>query len=216
MKQYDLFFDLDGTLTDSAEGILKSAAYALRHFGIRVEDLDTLRPFLGPPLWDSFMQFYGFSREEADRAVAIYRERFAEVGIFENRPYPGVEEMLGRLQDNGKRIFLATSKPEVYAKRILEHFRLAEYFSGVTGSALDGSLVKKGDVLRRAMELSGAERASSMMIGDRKHDVRGAEENGTPCIGVLYGYGSREELLRAGADILVDSVEKLEEILLKN
>jgi phosphoglycolate phosphatase len=215
MKQNNLFFDLDGTLTDSAEGILKSAAYALEHFGIRVEDLDTLRPFLGPPLWDSFMQFYGFSREEADRAVAVYRERFAEVGIFENRPYPGVEGMLERLKDNGKQIFLATSKPEIYAKRILEHFGLTGYFSGVTGSALDGSLVKKGDVLRRAMDLSGAERASSVMIGDRKHDVLGAEENKIPCIGVLYGYGSREELIRAGADILADSVEELEQILLE-
>lgn len=215
MKTYQyILFDLDGTLTDPKEGITKSVAYALRAFGIETEDLDTLCRFIGPPLKNSFMDFYGLSSEEAELAVEKYREYFAPTGIFQNKVYEGVEKMLQHLQAGGKTIILATSKPTVYAKQILEHFRLDAYFNHVIGSELDGRRTKKGEVIACALEIAGIKDCTeAVMIGDRMHDVIGAKENNLDCIGVLYGYGDRRELEESGADCIAETVEELAKMI---
>lgn len=214
MKKEILLFDLDGTLTDSAPGIIHSVSYALRSFGIN-SDAGDLRKFIGPPLSWSFEEYYGFSHRDAVRAVGKYREYFADKGIFENAVYPGIENMLGQFQSAGKRLFVATSKPEVFARRILDHFSLTSYFEGVTGSELDGTRTDKDEVIACALELSQiGEKAEAVMIGDRKHDVLGAKTNGISCIGVLYGYGSREELEEAGAALFAHTPEELTGLLL--
>lgn len=205
MKYQTILFDLDGTLTDPGEGITRSVAYALESFGIHVPDRKVLYPFIGPPLLDSFMELYGFSQEKARQAIEKYREYFGRQGIFENELYPGVPEALEQLKKAGARLVLATSKPEPYAKEILEHFHLMGYFDFLSGSQLDGTRSKKGEVIAHALHHCGkgpAEKA--LMVGDRKHDVQGALENHIPCAGVLYGYGSREELEQAGAQWIVE------------
>lgn len=219
MMRKDIFlFDLDGTLTDPMLGITKSVQYALRHYGIIVEDLSLLTPFIGPPLVDSFMRFYSFSRERAREAVSVYREYFAETGIFENEEILGIRGMLERLQGEGKRLFVATSKPEVFARRVVEFFALEKYFVFVGGADMDETRVKKGDVIRYVLEEAGVEgdedKQRVVMIGDREHDILGAKENGIRSVGVLFGYGSREELEMAGADRIAEDVEGLQEILL--
>lgn len=203
-----ILFDLDGTLTDPAEGITKSVAHALRSFGIDVPELSELNCFIGPPLADSFMERYGFSREKAMLAIERYREYFAGRGIFENRIYPGVPEMLASLQGRA-RITLATSKPTVFAKRILEHFSIARFFDDVVGSELDGRRTDKAEVIADAL----APDMPAAMVGDRKHDAAGAAKNNIPCVGVLYGYGSRAELEAAGVSHICESVEALSEYL---
>lgn len=215
MRDYKyILFDLDGTLTDPKEGITKSVAYALKHFGIDVEDLDTLCKFIGPPLKDSFMHYYGLSEDDAHLAVEKYREYFEPCGMFQNKVYDGVENLLKELKTSGKEIVLATSKPGVYAQKILEHFHLDSYFSYVAGSELDGRRVKKGDVIAYALEKMNIKECSqAVMIGDREHDIIGAKEHGLSCIGVLYGYGSREEFERYGADCIVETVSELMEEL---
>lgn len=214
MKKY-LLFDLDGTLTDPKEGITNSVAYALEYYGIHVEDKDTLIPFIGPPLADSFMKFYGFSSEQALEAVEKYREYFRDRGIFENGVYEGILPLLKKLKEAGKISILATSKPTVFAKQIVEKFGLAEYLTDVQGSELDGTRVKKADVIRYAMEVNGVEPKDVVMVGDRLHDIEGAHQVGIPAVGVLFGYGSREELTEAGADHLAADVEELGKLLLK-
>lgn len=230
-----LLFDLDGTLTDPMVGITKSVQYALRHYGIIEEDLEKLVPFIGPPLRESFMKFYSFSEEQAKEGVLIYREYFSEKGIFENEEILGIREMLKELKGRGKRLFVATSKPEIYAKRILEHFSMDEYFVFIGGADLGETRVSKGDVIRYVLEESGVLREGIeengnaegemtrkieevkrriLMVGDREHDVLGAKENGIQSVGVLFGYGSREELREAGADQIVESVEELTQVLL--
>lgn len=211
MKRYQyLLFDLDGTLTDSALGITNSVKYALEEFGIVVKDRGELLKFIGPPLVDSFMEYYGFSREKAAEAVAIYREYFQAKGIFENRVYDGVEEVLKELKDRGKTLILATSKPEVFTVRILEHFHLAEYFYFVAGATMDESRNKKDQVIAYALEQCKiADKSEALMIGDREHDILGAGANGIDSVGVLYGFGSREELEAAGADYIVETLEEL-------
>lgn len=213
MRDYRyILFDLDGTLTDPKEGITKSVAYALQSFGIEVENLDELCKFIGPPLKESFMKYYGLSEAEGDLAVEKYREYFEPCGIFQNKVYDGVENLLKELTTRGKQVILATSKPAVYAKKILEHFHLDSYFSYVAGSELDGTRVKKGDVIAYALEKAGvSERSEAVMIGDREHDIIGAKEQGLSCIGVLYGYGSREEFEQYGADCIVQTVSELRE-----
>ena len=215
MKYQTILFDLDGTLTDPGEGITRSVAYALESFGIHVPDRKVLYPFIGPPLLDSFMEFYGFSEKDARQAIEKYREYFGRQGIFENELYPGVPEALEQLKKAGARLVLATSKPEPYAKEILEHFHLMGYFDFLSGSQLDGTRSKKGEVIAHALHHCGkgpAEKA--LMVGDRKHDVQGALENHIPCAGVLYGYGSRDEFQAAGATYIVDTLKELEELLL--
>lgn len=201
-----ILFDLDGTLTDPGEGITNSVAYALRKYGIEVSDRSELYKFIGPPLKDSFMKYYGFDEDKAEEAIAYYREYFRDTGIFENRVYEGVEDMLRGLHANGKRIVLATSKPEEFAIRILEHFGLRKYFTVVAGASMDSSRSKKGDVIAYAISLCESfEKYTAVMVGDREHDIIGAKENGLKSIGVLYGYGDEKELKTAGADYIVSS-----------
>ena len=209
-----IFFDLDGTLTDPAEGITNAVAYALAKWDIVVEDKQTLIPFIGPPLAESFQQFYGFSEADAALCVQYYREYFPNKGIYENRVYEGIPELLAMLQQSGKKLVLATSKPAVYAVRILEQFQLSSYFSFVSGSELDGTRVKKAEVIAYALEKCGIDNPEQVvMVGDREHDVLGAHALGIQCIGVLFGYGDEHELTTAKADMLVSSVEELAEVL---
>lgn len=212
-KEY-LLFDLDGTLTDPKEGITKSVRHALRAFDIEVEDLDTLCCFIGPPLRDSFIEYYGFSEENATTAISIYREYFSNRGLYENEAYEGIDRVLKTLKDSGKKLYVATSKPEVFAKKILEHFNLDFYFEFIGGADLAETRVKKGDVIRYVLEenrITDLERV--IMVGDRKHDILGAKEAGIASVGVLYGYGNREELLEAGADFIAESVFDLQNLL---
>ncbi len=212
-----LLFDLDGTLTNPKEGITKSVQYALASFGVEEPDLDRLTCFIGPPLVDSFMEFYGFDREKARQAQAKYRERFAEKGIFENQVLPGIPEMLSRLKQAGKVLALATSKPEVFACKLLERYGLAEYFTQTVGSGLDGSLGTKAEVIEEALrrlELSNGDREQARMIGDRKHDIAGAKACGLASVGVRFGYAEEGELEAAGADFIAGTVEELEAFLL--
>ena len=210
-----ILFDLDGTLTDPGEGITRSVAHALRHFGIEVTDRTTLYPFIGPPLLDSFRRYYGFSDEQAAQAVGWFREYFETTGLFENTVYPGVPEMLAALTAAGKRLVLATSKPEVFARRILEHFSLASYFTYIAGANMDETRTRKADVVAYALESAGVADASrAVMVGDREYDVLGAREAGLSTVGVLYGYGSRAELEQAGAIAIASSVDQLQAVLL--
>jgi len=210
----NILFDLDGTLTDPKEGITKSVAYALRAFGIIVENTDTLCAFIGPPLHESFIKFYNFDEESAKKAVSAYREYFATRGIYENVIYKGVPEMLASLRKRGKTIILATSKPAVFAKEILRHFGIINEFSFISGSELDGKRTKKGEVIRYALEQRNiTDLSRTVMVGDREHDIIGAKENDIKSIGVLYGYGNIKELTGGGADRIAGSVEDLFKIL---
>lgn len=214
-KKY-ILFDLDGTLTDPKTGITSAVAYALNNFGIKVDDLDTLIPFIGPPLAESFENFYGFSHQKALDAVAQYRIYFSEKGIFENAVLPGIPEMLMRLSKSGKEIILATSKPEVYAQKILEHFSLDSFFSHICGSLLDGTRTAKSEVIAYALDMAGVkDKSLAVMVGDRKHDIIGAKANDIIAIGVLFGYGSESELNDSGADIIVKTVDELSSLLLQ-
>lgn len=210
-----ILFDLDGTLTDPFEGITNSVAYSLKSYGIDVENKKDLSCFIGPPLYESFEKYYGFSKEKAVGAVEKYREYFSVTGLFENKVYFGTEELLKELNKSGLKVVLATSKPEVYAKRILDHFGLSNYFTEVVGSLLSGERVKKGDVIKEALiRLNNPNKESIVMVGDRSHDIIGAKENGIISIGVLYGYGNYEELNSAGADFIVENIDRLKEVLL--
>lgn len=205
-----VLFDLDGTLTDPGEGITNSVAYALKKYDIEVTDKRELYKFIGPPLKDSFMKYYGFSEEKAEEAIAFYREYFRNIGIFENKVYDGVEDMLRTLHADGKKIVLATSKPEEFAVRILEHFGLKKYFAVVAGASMDSSRSKKGDVIAYAISLcENFDKDTAIMIGDREHDIIGAKENELKSIGVLYGYGDEEELKTAGADYIAVAPEDI-------
>lgn len=214
MKLRTVLFDLDGTLTDPGEGITNSVAYALERFGISVVDKKELYSFIGPPLVESFRELYAFTAEQAAQAVAYYREYFAPRGIFENRMYDGIRELLTHLREHGIAAVLATSKPEPFAVRILEHFGLTKFFAGVYGSTLSGARTRKDEVIAYALECAGIDPAGAMMVGDRKHDILGAHANGLPAIGVLYGYGTRAELEAAGADFIAPTVAELEQLLL--
>lgn len=199
-----LLFDLDGTLTDPGLGITNSVMYALQKFGIKVEDRTSLYKFIGPPLRDSFEAFYGFSREDSELAVQYYRENYKEKGLYENEVYDGIEELLIQLKERDKSLLVATSKPEPFAIRILQHFNLYNYFDFVAGATMDEARNKKADVIQYAMESFNIEKSSAIMIGDREHDIIGAKENNLDSIGVLYGYGSHDELKNAGAMFLVE------------
>ncbi len=210
-----LLFDLDGTLTDPKPGITGCVAYALESYGIHVNDLDTLTCFIGPPLIDSFMEYYGFSREQAEAACAKYRERFSVTGLYENRVYDGIEELLQELKQCGYQLLIATSKPHIYARKILEYFHMDQYFDFIAGSELDGTRNKKGDVIAYALkECHITDLSKVLMIGDRKHDIIGAKENNIACLGVLFGYGDRAEHEAAGADYIVKSVKELRDFLI--
>ena len=213
-KRTDYLFDLDGTLTDPGEGITNSVMYSLRRFGIEIEEKDRakLYPFIGPPLYRSYMKYYGFSRADAEKAVSVYREYFSDKGLFENELYPGCAEMLAALSEHG-RVFLATSKPAVFARKILSHFDLARYFTFVAGSELDGRRIDKAEVIGYVLSNGGAIRENSVMTGDRSHDILGAKAAGIPSVGVLYGYGNEKELRDAGADFIVSDLPELAGLL---
>lgn len=209
-----VLFDLDGTLTDPEIGITTCFQHALKYFGIEENDRAKLRRVIGPPLLDSFVQFYGLSVEDAQLGIKYYRERFSDIGIFENTVYDGIPEMLNELKAAGKKLVLATSKPHVYAKRILEHFDLAQYISFVAGSEFDGTRTDKAEVIRYALEQTGTSPEEAIMVGDRKHDVIGAIQNNVAVIGVLYGHGGEEELTKAGTSLLAKTPEELAQMLL--
>lgn len=218
MKKY-LLFDLDGTLTDPKKGICTCVQYALSAFGIEEPDLDKLEPFIGPPLKDSFMKYYDFTGEQAGAAIEKYRERFGDVGLFENELYPGIPQMLRALSKRGMILAVASSKPTVYVRRILEHFKIERYFRAVVGSELDGRRVNKDEVVQEALrQLFGdkpVDLSQIYMIGDRCFDVEGAHKIGVESVGVTYGYGDMEELKEAKSDYIVRSVEELQAFLLR-
>lgn len=218
MNDYVLF-DLDGTLTDPKIGITTCVQYALKHFGIEEPNLDKLEPFIGPPLKESFMEFYGFDEKQGEEATQKYRERFQDTGIFENKIYGGIKNLLKQCKKNGAVLGVASSKPEVFVKRILEHFQIAQYFDVVVGSELDGRRTDKGEViqeaLRRLFKENDIEYDKVVMVGDRKFDINGARQNGIVSIGVSYGYGDIEELKEAKADFIARTVDELRELLLR-
>lgn len=209
-----ILFDLDGTLTDSQYGIINSIVYALKKFDIEVDDRSQLKKFLGPPLHESFANFYGFSEEKALIGVDYYREYFHDKGIFENEVYEGVYELLDKIKASGRKIILATSKPEEYAVRILEHFDLTKYFDVIAGATMDGTRSKKTDVIEYALQKGKVVNfEETIMVGDREHDILGSKKFGLDSIGVLYGYGNLDELNEAGATYIAETVEDILEYL---
>lgn len=209
MYKYVLF-DLDGTLTNPAEGITNSVVYALKKYGIEVEDKRELYKFIGPPLIDSFMEYYGFSKEKAIQAVEYYREYFSVKGLYENKVYEGVKEMLISLKKAGKSLVIASSKPEKFVKEILRFFDLLKFFDFVAGASMDEKRSSKDAVIAYAIEncpeINGS---TAVMVGDRSHDVLGAKVFGIDCIGVTYGFGGREELEKSGAKYLAHTPEEI-------
>lgn len=203
-----VLFDLDGTLTDPFEGISNSIIYALKKFGIAAPDKPLLKKFIGPPLTESFSEYCGLNHSDALYAVDYYREYFSVAGIFENKPYEGVCELLSGLKERGYTAIVATSKPEQFAKAIVQHFGLEQYFKEICGATMDQSRTQKADVIAYALkkcEIKEKDKKRAVMVGDRKHDIIGAKTNGLSSIGVLYGYGSKEELLEAGANYIANS-----------
>jgi phosphoglycolate phosphatase len=210
-----LLFDLDGTLTNPQEGITKCVQHALRAFGIEEPDLEKLIPFIGPPLIQSFMEFYNMSEGDARKAVSVYRERFSTVGLFENFPYPGIADMLAELKSQGKILAVASSKPTIYVRRILEKFELAPYFDVIEGSNLDGTRVDKKEVIAEVLsQLDNPSADDLLMIGDRKFDVIGAREMGFGCVGVRFGFAAPDELEQSGAIYIADTVRDLHRYLI--
>lgn len=211
MKYTTVLFDLDGTLTNPGLGITNSVAYALKKYGIDVKDRTELYKFIGPPLLNSFQDYYGFSEEQAVQAVEYYREYYQKTGIYENYVYEGIPELLKELKAEGITLLVATSKPEPFARLIMEHYHLADYFTYIAGATMDNKTrVKKADVIRYAMQNCEAEdKKKLVMVGDRKDDILGAKEVGMDSIGVLFGYGDREELEQAGATYIAETVEAI-------
>ena len=211
-----ILFDLDGTLTDPAEGITKAVEAALNHYGITVADRAALHKFIGPPLDESFPEFYGFDAARTAEATEVFRAYFDRQGWRENIPYPGVEDMLRDLRAAGKRLLVATSKPEVFALRIMEHFGLARYFDHVCGAPLDNQEgAKKAAVIRDALRRSGVEDLrTAVMVGDRRHDIDGARQAGLEAVGVLWGYGDLQELEASHPVHIVESFDGLKRVLI--
>lgn len=209
-----ILFDLDGTLTDPKEGITKSFRFALEKLGYPEEDLDELEKVIGPPLWDSFQDYYGMTREQADLGVQYYRERYRDVGKFENILIEGISELLWELKAAGKQLALATSKPTDYSIEILQHFEIDQPFDQMIGSNLDGTRINKDEIIQHVLSLFDIPAENIVMIGDRKHDIIGAKAHGIDSIGVLFGYGSRQEFEQHGATIIVETVDELKQVLL--
>ena len=210
------FFDLDGTLTDPAQGITNSFIHALKFYGLPIPSYEELCKLIGPPLPYSFETTFGFGHDKAMEAVGKYREYFSTKGLFENKVYPGIPELLQTLKEQGKHLAVATSKPEEYSIKILEHFNLAQYFDHICGSLMDESRSKKSEVIAYALECCGlgeCDKDKVLMIGDRFHDIEGAKANGLKSCGVLFGYGSRSELEEAGADFIAENVNSLLNII---
>lgn len=214
MKHYDtILFDLDGTLTDSQEGIIKSVQYALGKMNIEVADRYALIPFIGPPLLHSFKHFYGLSKADAQKAIGYYREYFERDGIFDNRVYEGITDLLAMLAGKGKRLIVATSKPTIYAEPIVRHYGLGDYFHAIIGASTDGARTEKGQVIEEALRHTVDAKESILMIGDREHDVIGAREHGIDVLAVGYGYGTKEEREVHKPDYYCETVAALTEFL---
>lgn len=210
-----ILFDLDGTLTDPKPGITRAVRYALERLGVSVEDPETLTPFIGPPLHHSFARFYGFDDERIREAIRLYREYFEATGLYENAIYPGIPPLLARLHAAERRLVVATSKPTIYAQRIVDHFGLGEYFARVVGSELDMTRSDKAEVIAEALgSFPEVARDGVVMVGDREHDILGARAHHLDAIGVMYGYGSRAELEAAGAAAIAGTVADLADLLL--
>jgi phosphoglycolate phosphatase len=211
-----VLFDLDGTLVDPRVGITRCVQLALSRSGIEVDDPDTLTPYIGPPLLESFDRIHGLTRDQAIQAITHYRERFAEIGWRENEVYPGIPDLLRELHASGTTVIVATSKPTVFAERIVTHFGLSPFIDFVAGSNLDNTRVAKSEVIAHVLsERPGLTADMSVMVGDREHDVIGARHNRLEAIGVAYGYGGAEELQTAGASLVAHSVTELREMLLR-
>lgn len=216
MKLRYVLFDLDGTLTDSMLGITNCAMYALKKFGIYPRNREELLPYIGPPLLHSFMTFHGLDCKLAEEAVAHYRERFAKVGWKENEVFEGISALLAELKGRGATLIVATSKPEEFTHRILEHFDLKQYFTFVAGSTLDGARSEKADVIAYVQaKFPDISRENALMVGDRKFDVIGAHQRGLAALGVLYGYGDRAEMEAAKADFIIEDIPALRNWLLQ-
>lgn len=214
MYKYVLF-DLDGTLTDSALGITNCIVYACNKMNLSVPPMDVLKTFVGPPLKQRFSEVFSLSEKDAERALELYRERFAPIGIFENRVYPGVLEMLKALKDGGCILALATSKPQIFAEKILKHFNLDEFFHFVSGSDLKGGKQEKTDVMKEVLEKMAADKEKAVMVGDRCFDIDGARELSVHSIAVSYGYGTDEEIKACRPDYVADTPMGVAEIILK-
>ena len=208
-----ILFDLDGTLTDSGEGIINCVILGLEHFGLPIPDRQALRVFVGPPLHSMFVQF-GVPADKADEAVEVYRSRYTTIGKFENTPYPGIPQLLQTLKDNGHTLLVATSKPESLSVEILEKFELAQYFDRICGASLDRSRTCKEDVIAYLLSCC-PERENLVMVGDTHYDVEGAAAHGIPTIGVAWGYGQVQEMIDAGAVAFAYNTQELIELLEK-
>lgn len=206
-----ILFDLDGTLTDSGEGIINCASFALEHFGLPVPDRKTMRVFVGPPLRDTFCSF-GVPEDRVEEAIQVYRSRYIPIGIYENTPYPGISELLQQLHNMGHRLFVATSKPEQMAVTILEHFGLAGYFEKICGAVLDGSRDKKEEVIAYLLD-NCPNLENTVMVGDTAFDIIGAKAHGIPGIGVSWGYGTVADMEQAGAVAIAKTPQELLELL---
>lgn len=206
-----ILFDLDGTLTDSDEGIINCASLALRHYGIPVPDRETMRVFVGPPLRDTFFKF-GVPEDKLDEAVEVYRSRYIPIGKFENTPYPGIYDLLARLKAEGHKLYVATSKPEQMSMDILNKFELASYFDLLAGATLDGSRDHKADVIAYLLQQTGSD-MDAIMVGDTVYDVVGAAAHGIPTVGVSWGYGNVSEMENAGAKAIAHTMEELHDLL---
>ncbi len=208
MKKYDsILFDLDGTLTNSAEGITKSAAMVLDHYGIPYASLQDLTVFIGPPLRDTFPKF-GVPSDEVEEAVALFRKRYISVGKFENHPYEGMIPLLAKLKEEGYKLYVATSKPEVTAREILEHFHMTEYFEEIAGALMDGSRDEKEQVIAYLHDTCDVQ-GKALMVGDTDFDIIGASHCGLDSIGVSWGFGSTESMRKAGAAAIVSTMDEL-------
>ncbi|CAH2462300.1 MULTISPECIES: HAD family hydrolase [Bacillus cereus group] len=210
-------FDLDGTLTDPKEGIINSVLYALEKIGIEEVNISELDSFIGPPIQQSFADRYNMNEIEVERAVFYFREYLKQSGLLENKVYDGIGALLQELKDAGNRLFVATSKPTVFAKQVIEHFQLTSFFEEIVGSNLDGTRIKKEEIIAHILQTNEElQKEEMVMIGDRKHDVIGANSNGIASIGVLYGYGNENELSDAGASHIVKDVEELQSFCIEN
>lgn len=207
-----LLFDLDGTLTDSGEGIIHCGQETLAHFGLEVPSYDELRPMVGPPLRDSLLRF-GITEENMEEAVEVYRKAYVDHGQYENFPYPGVEDLLKQLRSDGHKLYVATSKPEIMAEHILKHFALDQYFDVICGSSLDGKRITKSEVIRHLLKQLPMDE-KIIMIGDTIYDIEGANELGLPSIGVAWGYGDLEQMKAAGAVDIAASMDALHTIII--
>lgn len=215
MKYSTVLFDLDGTLTDPKIGITKSVQYALKKFDILVTDLDTLEPFIGPPLFNSFTELYSFTETQAEEAINYYREYFRVNGLYENEIYEGIPELLENLIKKGCTLFVATSKPKVFADQIIEHFGIKKYFKFVYGSNLDGTLSDKSQLIKHLIAEEKLSKSNTVMIGDRKYDIIGAQINEIDSIGVGYGYGSEKELFEAKPTYYKKTLQDLSDFFIK-